>query len=54
MRHFVQKIFSHKLWDDPDPSGEIVARLSKDDATTAKSLFDEKGLTVQWILGLND
>ena len=52
MRHFVQKIFSHKIWDDPDPSGEIVARLSKDDATTAKSLFDEKGLTVQWILGL--
>lgn len=52
MRLFVQKIFSHKIWDDPDPSGEIVARLSKDDATTAKSLFDEKGLTVTWILGL--
>ena len=52
MRHFVQKIFSHKLWDDPDPSGEIAARLSKDDATTAKTLFDEKGLTVTWILGL--
>ncbi len=51
-RQFVKKIVSHKIWDDPDPSGEIAARLAKDDATTAKSLFDEKGLTVQWILGV--
>jgi hypothetical protein len=50
-RQFVKKIFSHKIWDDPDPSGEIAARLAKDDATTAKSLFDEKELTVQWVLG---
>jgi len=49
-RKFVIKLFSHKIWDDPDPTGEIAARLSKDDATTAKSLFDEKGLTVQWLL----
>lgn len=48
---FVQKIFSHKIWDDPDPSGEISARLAKDDATTARSLFDEKGLTARWVLG---
>ena len=27
------------------------ARLAKDDATTAKSLFEEKGLTVQYVLG---
>ena len=51
LRQFIKKIFSHKLWDDPDPSGEIAARLSKDDATTAKGLFEEKGLTVQCILG---
>lgn len=50
-RQFVQKIFSHQIWDDPDPSGEIVARLARDDATTAKSLFEEKDLTVQWVLG---
>lgn len=50
-RQFVKKIFSHKIWDDPDPSGEIAARLAKDDATTAKSLFEEKGLTVHWVLG---
>ncbi len=50
-RRFVKKIFSHKVWDDPDLSGEISARLAKDDATTAPSLFEEKGLTVQWVLG---
>lgn len=52
IKRFVQKIFSHKIWEDPDPSGEISARLAKDDATTAKSLFDEKGLTAQWVLGI--
>ncbi len=51
-RNFVKRIFSHKLWDDPDPLGEIAARLSKDDATTAKNLFKEKGLTVLWVLNL--
>jgi hypothetical protein len=50
-RAFVRRIFSHKLWQDPDPSGEVAARLAKDDATTAKSLFDERGLTVQYVLG---
>ncbi len=50
-KQFVKKIFSHKIWDDPDPSGEIAARLSKDDATTAKSLFEEHNLTAQWVLG---
>jgi len=50
-RQFANKVFSHKTWDDPDPSGEISARLAKDDAATAKSLFDEKGLSVQWVLG---
>ena len=51
-RLFIKKIFSHQLWADPDPSGEIAARLAKDDATTAKSLFEEKGLTVSYVLGL--
>ena len=50
-RQFVKKLFSHKMWDDPDPTGEITARLARDDATTAKSLFEEKGLTVHWLLG---
>jgi hypothetical protein len=50
-RRFVKRLFAHKIWDDPDPSGEIGARLAKDDATTAKSLFEEKGISVQWILG---
>jgi hypothetical protein len=51
-REVIKKIFSHKLWDDPDPSGIITARLSKDDATTAKTLFEEMGLTVNWVLNL--
>jgi len=51
-RKFVSKVFTHKIWDDPDSTGEITARLAKDDATTAKSLFDERGLTVQWVLGI--
>jgi len=50
-REFVKKLFAHKLWDEPDPTGELMARLSRDDATTAKTLFEEKGLTVLWLLG---
>lgn len=50
-RGFIKRLFSNKLWDEPDPTGEISARLSKDDANTAKSLFEEKGLTVHWLLG---
>lgn len=51
-RKFTIKLFSHKIWDDPDPTGEIAARLAKDDATTARNLFEEKGLTVKWLLGI--
>jgi len=50
-RSFVQKICSHKIWDDPDPDGSIGARLAKDDAVTTKNLFEEQGLTAQWVLG---
>lgn len=50
-QQFIKRLFSNKIWDDPDPSGEIAARLAKDDSTTAKSLFEEKGLTVHWLLG---
>jgi len=51
-RDFVKKLFAHKLWHDPDPTGEIVARLAKDDAITAPTLFDEHEFTVKYILGL--
>ncbi|MFA5032296.1 MAG: HNH endonuclease signature motif containing protein [bacterium] len=50
-KQFVQKLFTHKIWDDPDPAGELSARLAKDDIETARALFEEKGLTVDWILG---
>lgn len=49
-RKFIRKIFDHKIWVDPDPAGVLGARLAKDDATTAKSLFDEVGLTVEYVL----
>lgn len=49
---FVSKLFSDKVRDDPDPAGEIAARLAKDDSTTAKGLSDERGLTVHWLLGM--
>lgn len=50
-RTFVRRIFEHKLWSDPDPTGEIAARLAKDDVHTTQALFDERGLTVPKILG---
>ena len=50
-RQFINKLFSHKLWDEPDPTGDISSRLARDNAETSKSLFEEKGLTVQWLLG---
>jgi hypothetical protein len=50
IRRFVRRLFSHKIWDDPDPSGSITARLAKDDVVTAKALFDENYLSVPWVL----
>jgi hypothetical protein len=49
-KRFVARILAHKLWDDPDPTGEVSARLAKDDATTARTLFAERGLTVDYVL----
>lgn len=49
-RGFARRIFSNKIWDDPDPTGQITARLAKDDLNTSQALFEEKGLTVQWVL----
>lgn len=51
-REVIKRIFSHKIWDDPDPDGTITARLARDDTATARSLFEEKGLTVNWVLNI--
>jgi hypothetical protein len=50
-RQFVNRLFSHKMWDHPDASGEIASRLARDDLETARTLFKEHGLTVSWVLG---
>lgn len=47
---FVEKMFSHKVWIDKDPNIDIVIGNKKAELT--KKLFDEKGLTDRWILGL--
>jgi len=47
---FVEKLFSHKIWIDRDPNIDIVIGNKKAELT--KKLFDEKGLTDKWILGL--
>lgn len=47
---FVEKMFSHKIWIDRDPNIDIVIGNKKAELT--KKLFDEKGLTDRWIIGL--
>jgi len=47
---FIKRMFSHKLWLDKDPNIDIVIGNKKSELT--KKLFDEKGFTDKWILGL--
>jgi hypothetical protein len=47
---FIDKMFSHKIWIDRDPNIDIVIGNKKAELT--KKLFDEKGLTDKWIVGL--
>lgn len=49
---YIDKMFSHKIWIDRDPNIDIVIGNKKAELT--KKLFDEKGLTDKWILGLID
>lgn len=48
----VDKMFSHKVWIDRDPNIDIVIGNKKSELT--KKLFDDKGLTDRWIVGLID
>lgn len=52
IRKFIEKMFSHKIWIDRDPNIDIVIGNKKAEIT--KKLFDEKGFTDKWILGLID
>jgi hypothetical protein len=44
----VQRLFSHKVWDDPDPE---LKDLRYDNAERAKEMLRKYGLTPNWILG---
>jgi hypothetical protein len=45
----VDKMFSHKIWDDPSP--DVVAQLKINAAEQVRSFMASRGLTVNWILG---
>jgi hypothetical protein len=46
----VTRLFSHKVWEDPDPD---LHELRYDDAERAKDMLRKNGLTPNWILGGN-
>ena len=48
MERLVQRLFSHKVWADPDPA---LNDLRYDNAKRAKDMLLGAGLTTNWILG---
>lgn len=44
----LDRLFSHKIWEDPDPE---LNDLRYDNAERAKEMLRRSGLTPQWILG---
>lgn len=44
----VERLFSHKVWQDPDPA---LKDLRYDNADRAKEMLRDAGLTPNWILG---
>lgn len=44
----VKRLFSHKVWEDPDPN---LNDLRYDNAERAKDMLREAGLTPNWVLG---
>lgn len=47
----VVRLFSHKIWEDPDPT---LQDLRYDNAERAKDILRDKGLSAMWILGGHD
>jgi HNH endonuclease/ParB-like nuclease domain len=47
-RRFIERLFSHKVWDDPNPE---LNDLRYDNAERAKEMLRRWGLTPGWILG---
>ncbi len=48
IERLVARLFSHKVWEDPDPE---LKDLRYDNATRAKEMLTRSGLTTNWILG---
>lgn len=45
----VERFFSHKIWDDPNP--EVAAQLKINAAEDVRNFLTTRGLTVNWTLG---
>jgi hypothetical protein len=48
IERLVERLLSHKVWQDPDPA---LNDLRYDDADRAKAMLAQAGLTPNWILG---
>lgn len=48
----VSRLFSHKVWLDPDP--EIDANLRVNNPDHVKQFFKSRGLSAQWLLGIEE
>jgi len=46
----VSRLFSHKIWSDPDP--EIDANLRVNNPEHVKQFFKTKGLSAEWLFGI--
>lgn len=49
IRGRVKRLFSHKIWTDPNP--EINTRLKINEPRVSKAFLRENGLDVSWVLG---
>jgi hypothetical protein len=45
----VQKLFDHKIWEDPNP--DVVSQLKVNAVEQVRNFLSSQGLTVNWVLG---
>jgi hypothetical protein len=45
----VQRLFDHKIWDDPNP--DVISQLKINAVEQVRNYLTSRGLTVNWILG---
>jgi len=49
IRGRVKRLFSHKVWDDPNP--EVNAKLKINEPGSTRTFLKDNGLDVSWVLG---